>query len=114
VHLLVKAQRAAAVDSQSQQYWYSGVHNDGCVGLDDAARAAEVCWPVSVQRGCPAAATAAVAACWLQVKFKLVELLRLEAECNKWYPVEGTRQYWEDFGSAQPASRQLVGLLLCE
>eukprot|EP00775_Hariotina_reticulata_P010335 gene10335-10492_t len=32
------------------------------------------------------------------VKFKLVELLRLEEQCSKWYPAEGTGQYWEKFG----------------
>jgi hypothetical protein len=33
------------------------------------------------------------------VKFKLVELLRLEDNCCRWYPTTGTRQYWEAFGS---------------
>lgn len=33
------------------------------------------------------------------VKFKLVNLLRLEDDCCRWYPNPGTRRYWEAFGS---------------
>lgn len=33
------------------------------------------------------------------VKFKLVELLRLESNCGKWYAGAGVQEYFEDFGS---------------
>jgi hypothetical protein len=33
------------------------------------------------------------------LKFRLVELLRLEDNCCRWYPSSGTRQYWDAFGS---------------
>eukprot|EP00879_Flechtneria_rotunda_P022360 GHRR01023592.1.p1 GENE.GHRR01023592.1~~GHRR01023592.1.p1 ORF type:complete len:459 (+),score=225.18 GHRR01023592.1:220-1596(+) len=33
-----------------------------------------------------------------QIKYKLVEVLRLEADCLKWYPDSGARHYFEHFG----------------
>jgi hypothetical protein len=50
------------------------------------------------------------------VKFRLVELLRLEDNCCRWYPCNGTRQYWDAFGSewhAGQTARVAAGRLGC-